>query len=105
MGPAAQFELVEFLDGGQSAIEALKERVLEFRSSVLGPEIEAEALLSEVGEGSAEALNTAVFLNAGLAVVADPFEGGPYFGGVINRLAGGEANAGQVGEGRLELGA
>ena len=63
-----------------SVIKALKERKLQFRSSVFATEIQAEVPLGEVGYSPSEGFDPGVHLKAVITIRVDKLKRGPLFG-------------------------
>src|SRR5947207_14357144 len=60
MGPAAEFELIEFIDARQPPIITVENGVFQLGRAVIGAEIEAKALFRKIRESAAKLLDSTV---------------------------------------------
>ena len=93
---AAKFELVELIHRREAMLEAREHGVLQLRRAKLAFEIEAEALLREVGERATENPHAAVLLETVFAVGPQPFNGRLDLACVVEVRSGHERNTRQV---------
>src|SRR5206468_2322148 len=66
MGPAAEFELIEFIDARQPPIITVENGIVQLGRAIIGAEIEAEALFCKIRESAAKLFDSAVLMKTGL---------------------------------------
>src|SRR5437867_11390232 len=74
MGPAPEFQLVEFIDTREAPIVTVENGIFQLGRAIIGTKIKAKTLFCKISVNAAKLFDAAVLMKTGLPVRPQPFD-------------------------------